>query len=116
MVGSKDKNSEIVKNIFEFAENKIIDEQNKMHKEIEDYLILNIAEMENEAILLTESYEDDISKFNDGKIFSLNLDVFYENIILKLKEEMINEVKKLNNRFEDVRNIEIEKIKLKYLR
>ena len=69
MVDSKNKNNDVVKNIFEFAENKIIEEQNQMHKEIEDYLIINIAEMENEALQLTESYEDDISKFDDGKIF-----------------------------------------------
>lgn len=65
------KNSEVVKNIFEFAENKIIDEPNQMHKEIEDYLIINIAEMENEALLLAESYQDDISKFSDGNEFYL---------------------------------------------
>ena len=59
--------NEVAKNIFEFAENKIIDEQNLMHKEIEDFLITNINEMENEIKLLTESYEDDISKFDDGK-------------------------------------------------
>jgi len=58
--------NEVVKNIFEFAENKIIAEQNQMHKEIEKYLITNISEMENEIKLLTESYEDDICKFDDG--------------------------------------------------
>jgi hypothetical protein len=56
----------MVKKIFEYTENKIIDEQNLMHKEIEEFVMNNINEMENEIRLIRESYEDDINKFDDG--------------------------------------------------
>ena len=42
-----------------------------MHKEIEEFLISNINEMDNEIKSLTESYEDDICKFDDGKLFNI---------------------------------------------
>lgn len=38
------------------------------------------------------------------------------DIISKLKEEMSIEVKKINVKYEDIRRIDIEKIKLKYLK
>ena len=57
-----------MKKIFEFAENKIIEENNQMHKEIEDLMIANINEMEHEIQQMKESYEDDISRFDDGNI------------------------------------------------
>lgn len=62
---SKSPNN-MVKKIFEYTENKIIDEQNLMHKEIEEFVMNNINEMENEIRLIRESYEDDINKFDDG--------------------------------------------------
>lgn len=68
MLETKSPNN-VVKKIFEFAENKLIDEQNMMHKEIEELMMSNINEMENEIRLLKESYEDDISKFDDGKCY-----------------------------------------------
>ena len=67
MLESKSPNS-VVKKIFEFAENKIIEENNQMHKEIEDLMIANINEMEHEIQQMKESYEDDISRFDDGNI------------------------------------------------
>lgn len=69
MLESKSPNN-VVKKIFEFAENRIIDEQNMMHKEIEELMMNNINEMENEIRLLKESYEDDISKFDDGNCYN----------------------------------------------
>ena len=62
---SKSPNN-MVKKIFEYTENKIIDEQNLMHKEIEEFVMNNLNEMENEIRLIRESYEDDINKFDDG--------------------------------------------------
>jgi len=99
--GTGNQNQEIVRKIFDYAENKIIDEQNNMHKEIENYLIDNISEMEKEICLLTEEYEDDISKFDDEE--------FYKDVISKLRYELNNEVKKITDKFEGLRAIEIEK-------
>jgi dGTP triphosphohydrolase len=107
-MAGENKNHEIVKKIFEFAENKIIDEQNTMHKEIEEYLIQNIGEMENEIKLLRESYDDDLSKFDD--------EVVYKDIISRLRDESSNEINKVTVLYESIRAIEIEKIKTKYLK
>jgi len=84
--GAGNQNQEIVKKIFDYAENKIIDEQNNMHKEIENFLIDNISEMEKEICLITEEYEDDISKFDDED--------FYRDVIAKLRVELNTEIKK----------------------
>lgn len=104
----------MVKKIFEFAENKIIDEQNLMHKEIEEFMMNNINDMENEIRLLRESYEDDINKFDDGNL-SIIAEIVYKDIIRQLKEELESEVKKINIKYERLRVEEIEKIKSKYL-
>jgi len=79
-----------------------------MHKEIENYLIDNISEMEKEICLITEEYEDDISKFDDEE--------FYKDVIAKLRAELNSEVRKLTDKYEGIRAIEIEKIKTKYLK
>lgn len=107
MLESKSPNS-VVKKIFEFAENKIIDEQNLMHKEIEDYVMQNLSEMDNEIKLMEESYEDDISKFDDEDV--------YRDIIRKLKDELASEIKKINDKYDKARVEEIERIKAKYLK
>jgi hypothetical protein len=111
---SKSPNS-VVKKIFEFAENKMIDEQNQMHKEIEDFVMNNLNEMDNEINLLKESYEDDISKFDEGKNL-IKAEDCYKDIIKKLKEELESETKKINDRYERTRVEEIDKIKSKYLK
>jgi hypothetical protein len=56
----------MVKKIFEFTDNKIIDEQNLMHKEMEEFVMNNLNKMHEEIRLVRESYEDDIEKFDDG--------------------------------------------------
>lgn len=85
-----------------------------MHKEIEEFMMNNINEMENEIRLLRESYEDDINKFDDGNL-SIISEIVYKDIIRQLKEELESEVKKINIKYERLRVEEIEKIKSKYL-
>ena len=80
MLESRSPNS-VVKKIFEFAENKMIDEENLMHKEIEDFLNENISEMENEILLLRESYEDDFSKFEDGIYILIQKKTVFKEIL-----------------------------------
>ena len=92
-----------------------MEEQNLINKEIEEFLIKNINERENEIKLLTESYEDDISKFEDGNR-NLILDDVYIDIIKKLRDELKSEVKKINDKYEVQRANHIEKIKSNYLR
>ena len=92
-----------------------MEEQNLINKEIEEFLIKNINEMENEIKLLTESYEDDISKFEDGNR-NIILDDVYIDIIKKLRDELKSEVKKINDKYEVQRANHIEKIKSNYLR
>jgi hypothetical protein len=93
----------------------MMEEQNLINKEIEEFLIKNINERENEIKLLTESYEDDISKFEDGNR-NLILDDVYIDIIKKLRDELKSEVKKINDKYEVQRANHIEKIKSNYLR
>jgi len=107
--GSSNNEKETIQNFLNYAENKIINNENLLHKEIEEFLKQNIEEFDCKIKEIKLSYEEDLSRFDDN-------DGIYSDVIKNLKDEMNKEIETTKQKYEFIKNNEIEKIKAKYLK
>jgi hypothetical protein len=101
-----------MKDILEYSEKQAKLNQEKVHKEIEEYTHKNTKEM-NEAIEeIKFSYSEDMKEI-DGLYFFKTDNVFPE-IIEQLKKDMLIDINLTKEKYEDSKLNQIEKIKAKY--
>jgi hypothetical protein len=101
-----------MKDILEYSEKQAKLNSEKKTKEIDDYANKIDKEM-NEAIdEIMFSYTEDMKDI-DGKPDLMSENVFPE-IMDELKNDMQNEIVAVKEKYEDLKNKEIEKIKVKF--
>jgi len=99
--------SDIMKDILEYSEKQMKLNQDKMQKEIDDFMNKNIREMNEAVEEIRFSYTEDMKDIDEN--------VFPE-IMEELKSDMHIEIENLKEKYDELRNTEVEKIKAKYLK
>ena len=105
--------NEIIKNIIDFTEKNVMNNQMIMQKEIEDYLTKNMEEMYKGLEQLRLSIEEEIKIMEGKKLFN-PLENGYPDVVKGLREDMVSELDTLKEQYEEERSNTIEKIKQKY--